>query len=100
MLISNSVTGGPTVWLVLSALTATSDQRGAVDFKPISQSINHNFTTAHGTTNQPTNQSTNQSPIYYFCRDTLCFDAPGNTTPKVQYFCILVIKIFWAKVEK
>ena len=88
---------GPLVWLVLSALTATSDQRSSVDFKPINQSINRNFTTARGTTNQPTNQSTKQSPIYYFCWDTLRFDAPGNTTPKLQYCCILVTKIFWTK---
>jgi hypothetical protein len=89
---------GPLVWLILSALTATGDQRRSVDFKTINQSINHNFTTARGRTNKPTNQSTNQSQIDYFCWDALRLDAPGHPTPKVQYCCLLVIKIFLDKM--
>ena len=91
---------GSLVWLVLGALTAVSDQRSSVDFKPINQSINHNFTKARGTTNQPTNQSTNQSPTTYFCHDTLRSEAPENTTPKVQYGCLLIIKIWGMKCGK
>lgn len=48
---------GPLV-LALSVLTAVSNHRSRVDFKPINQSINHNLTTAHGTSNQLINQQT------------------------------------------
>jgi len=98
----------PLVWLVLSAMTAISDQRSSVDFKPTNQSLNHNYTTSRGTTNQPTNQSKNQSSIYYFYFDTRRFDAPGNTISKVQHCCLLVIKLvctkrgkhlFWSKLS-
>jgi hypothetical protein len=49
--------------LVLSALTATGDQRSSVDFKPINQSLNHTLLQPVG---QPTNQLINQQTNHQF----------------------------------